>query len=283
MSNPPGQAPRILVARSLLVLLVVPLAVLALLASTTACGSVGVGGGDGLNLLSVDQEWAMRDDLRRQVAQKYRVLDDRSATAYLNRIGREIAGRTALGNRRWDFGLVDDPKVNAFNLPGGLVYVNAGLVREADRLDQLTGVLAHEVGHGVARHGTEMMTRAYGLELLASIALGRDPSQGEQVLAQVVGTGVLNNYSRAAEREADELGVRFTHAAGFDPRGMPDFFRKLQARRQRDPNAVERFFSSHPVDAERIADTEALIGALPAKRSLVRDSPEFQKFRSRLR
>jgi predicted Zn-dependent protease len=275
MSRHPGPS-RILAAGAVL-------AACAALSMVVACGSLGTGGGDGLNLLSVEQEWAMRDDLRRQVAAKYRVVDDRRATAYLNRIGREIAGRTALGNRRWDFGLVDDPNVNAFNLPGGLVYVHTGLVREAERLDQLAGVLSHEIGHGVARHGTEQMTRAYGLELLASIALGRDPSQGEQVLAQVVGTGVLNNYSREAEREADGLGVRFSHAAGFDPRGMPDFFRRLQARRQRDPNAVERFFSSHPVDAERIADTEQLIAGLPAKRSLVRDSPAFQSFRSRLR
>ena len=254
----------------------------AALALTIGCGSMGVGGGD-LNLISIEQEWAMRDDLRRQVASKYRVVSDGAATAYLNRLGREIAGRTALGDRRWDFALVEDSKVNAFNLPGGLVYVNTGLVREADRLDQLTGVLSHEIGHGVARHGTEQMTRAYGLDLLASIALGENPSQGEQVLAQVVGVGVLNDYSREAEREADGLGVRFSHAAGFDPRGMPDFFRKLQERGRRDPSAVERFFSSHPVDSERIESTEALISQLPPNQSLVRDTPEFRTFRSRLR
>ena len=247
-----------------------------------ACGSMGAGGGD-LNLISLEQEWAMRDDLRRQVAGTYRVVNDPAATAYVNRIGRQIAGRTALGDRPWDFALVEDPKINAFNLPGGLVYVNTGLVREADRLDQLTGVLSHEIAHGVARHGTEQMTRAYGLELLAAIALGQNPGQAEQVLAQVVGAGVLSNYGRDAEREADALGVRFTRAAGFDPRGMPDFFRKLQAKRQREPSAVQQFFSSHPVDSTRISNTEALIAELPPDSSLVRDTAEFRTFRSRVR
>jgi predicted Zn-dependent protease len=252
------------------------------LASLIGCSSLGIEEG-GFNLISLDEEWAMRDDLRRQVETQKRVVRDAQANAYIERLGRQLVAKTALGNRPWDFGIVDEPTLNAFNLPGGLVYVHTGLIREADTLDQLAGVLAHEIGHGVARHGTQLMTRAYGLELLASIALGSDPSQAEQVLAQVVGTGVLNRYSREAEREADALGVRTAHSAGIDPRGLPDFFRTLQERRQRDPSEVEQFFASHPLDAERIRDTEALIAELPARRSLLDDTPEYQRFRSRFR
>lgn len=251
-------------------------------AVAAGCASAGIGAG-GFNLISVDDEWKMRDDLRRQVEAKYRVVHDRSAEAYLNRIGRQIAGRTELGDRRWDFGIIQDDKINAFNLPGGLVYVHTGLLAAAERLDQLTGVMAHEIGHGAARHGTQLMTRAYGLEVIAAIALGKDPSATQRVLAEVVGTGVLTRYSREAEREADRLGVGFAHAAGFDPQGMPDFFRVLAARRTRDPSAVERFFASHPLDADRIAATESEIAQLPAKRSLVSDTADYRRFRARWR
>jgi predicted Zn-dependent protease len=245
------------------------------------CASMGVGGG--FNLISVDDEWRMRDDLRRQVESQKRVVRDPAANAYLTRIGRQLVAQSPLASRPWDFRIVDDPTLNAFNLPGGLVYVHTGLIREAETLDQLTGVLAHEIGHGVARHGTQLMTRAYGLETIAAIVLGKDPSQSEQLLARVVGTGVLNDNSREFEREADTHAVRATHAAGFDPEGISAFFRKLEQRRRREPSKVEQFFSSHPMGAERIRDTEALIAELPSRGGLIGDSREYQSFRSRFR
>jgi len=263
-------------------ILIAPLVVVAVASLVVGCASAGIQQG-GFNLISLEEEWAMRDDLRKQVEAQKRVVHDPAAEAFLARLGRRLVAGTALGDRPWDFGIVDDDSLNAFNLPGGLVYVHTGLVREAETLDQFAGVLAHEIGHGVARHGTQLMTRAYGLELLASIALGQDPGQAEQVLAQVVGTGVLNNYSRDAEREADSLAVRFTHAAGYDPNGIPEFFRKLQTMRQRQPSKVEQFFSSHPVDAERVADTEAQVARLSVPRSAIDDTEEYQRFRSRWR
>ena len=237
----------------------------------------------GFNLVSLDQEWGMRDQLRSQVAQEMRLVNDRDAVAYLNIVGRRIASQTPLGNRRWDFGIVNDKSVNAFNLPGGLVYVNAGLIAEADSLDELAGVLAHEIGHGSARHGTQLMTRAYGYNALAGLLLGRNPSQGKQILAQVVGAGVINNYSRGAELEADRLGVRYTYAAGYDPAGMVDFYGEMLDMRRRQPSKVEQFFSSHPLTEDRIRNIDASIAKLPRKASLTHDTPNYQRFRSQLR
>lgn len=253
------------------------------LVAALVAGCASVGGGGGFNLVSLEDEWRMRDDFKRQVESQKRVVRDPAANAYLTKIGRQLVAQTALAGRRWDFQIVDDPTLNAFNLPGGLVYVHTGLIREAETLDQLTGVLAHEIGHGVARHGTQLMTRAYGLEAIAAVVLGQDPSRTEQILARLVGTGVLNDNSREFEREADSHAVRTTHAAGFDPRGISDFFRTLEQRRRREPSKVEQFFSSHPMGAERIRDTEVLIAELPARRGLVDDSREYQSFRARFR
>lgn len=234
----------------------------------------------GFNLISLDQEWSMRNDLHSQVQQQARLVNDRAALQYLNQVGRQIAAQTPLGNRPWDFFIVDDPSVNAFNLPGGLVYVNRGLIAEADSLDQLAGVLAHEIGHGASRHGTQLMTRSYGYNLLAGLLLGRDAGQGQRMLAQLVGAGVLTNYSREAEREADRLGVEYAYRAGYNPRGAADFFRQLLDLRQRRPTKVEQFFSSHPLTETRINAVETAAARYGNRGT--RDTRGFQQFRSRL-
>ncbi|HEX2642258.1 MAG TPA: M48 family metallopeptidase [Thermoanaerobaculia bacterium] len=235
------------------------------------------------NLVSVDQEWSMRDDMRKQVSSEMRVVNDPEAVAYLNRIGRRIADQTPYGNRRWDFGIVQDDTLNAFNLPGGLVYVNTGLIAEADSLDQLAGVLAHEIGHGAERHGTQLMTRAYGYNLIAGLALGRNPSMTKQVLGQLVGTGVINSYSRGAENQADQLGVHYAYQAGYDPRGMVQFFEQMERMQSSRPGKVAEFFSNHPSTSDRLERISREAQTLPRRASLVHDTRDFQRFRSRFR
>jgi predicted Zn-dependent protease len=247
------------------------LAVLLLLASVPVAESA-------LNIVSLDQEWGMREELHGQVASEKQV----TQAAYLTEIGNRIVAQTELGNRPWNFFVVRDSSVNAFNLPGGLIYVNSGLIAEAETLDQLTGVLAHEIAHGSKRHGTQLMTRAYGYNLLAGLVLGRDAGQGKQIAAQLLGTGILTDYSRDAEREADKAGVGYVYRAGYDPGGMAEFFRKLASLRSRQPSKVEQFFSSHPLTSERIASVEAEISRLPRK-NLTDDTNNYQRFRSRYR
>ena len=242
-------------------------------------GCASTAGGGGFNLVSLDQEWGMRNDLQNQVEQQARVVD----SSYLNTVGRRIASQTPLGNRRWDFAIVQDSSVNAFNLPGGLVYVHSGLIAEADTLSELAGVLAHEIGHGSARHGTQLMTRAYGYNAIAGLLLGRNPSQGKQIAAQLLGTGILTNYSRSAELEADRLGVHYTHAAGYDPEGMVGFYGEMLDMRKRRPSKVEQFFSSHPLTEERIRQIQAEASRLPRRSSLTNDTNNFQRFRSQFR
>ncbi len=235
----------------------------------------------GFNLVSLDQEWSMRGDLHQQVLQQMRLVNDREAQEYINYVGRRLASKTPLGNRPWDFFIVDDPSVNAFNLPGGLVYVNSGLIAEADTLDQLVGVLAHEISHGTERHGTQLMSRSYGYNMIAGLLLGRDAGQGERILAQLVGTGVLTRYSRQAEYDADQRGVALAAQAGYNPYGAADFFRQLLQMRKSRPGKVEQFFASHPLTEDRIVRAES--AASRYGRRGTRDTRNFQSFRSDFR
>jgi predicted Zn-dependent protease len=234
----------------------------------------------GFNLISLDEEWKMGADLAREIEKKETLVRDPEALAYLNRIGGRLVRQTPLAGRPWQFHIIEGEEVNAFNIPGGHVYVHTGLIREATSLDQLTGVMAHEVAHGAARHGTQLATRQAGYSTLASLILGKNPKRYEKLLGNLAGTGVLMDYSRDAEREADRLGVRYAYDSGYAPQGMVDFLRKLLAMRERKPTHVERFFSSHPVTEERVATVEALAAELPPT-ALVRNTPDYSKFRER--
>jgi len=257
-----------------------PLLIATLLVPIFGCAALSVEQG-GFNLISLNEEWSMRDDLMNQVQQEYALVSDPQALAYLETIGARLVAQTNLAGRPWTFGIIDDDSVNAFNLPGGLVYVNRGLIQNASTLDQFTAVLGHEIAHGAARHGTQLMTRQMGLGLLGSVLLGDDASEREQLLAGIVGSGVLSNYGRDAEREADTLGIRFAHSAGYDPDGAIAMFQMLLTLREGRPSSVGQFFSSHPLTEERIEHARRITAELPDSPSLIHDSPEYQALRRR--
>lgn len=258
--------------------LLAPLAVLALAASLAACASSGVNSGD-FNLVSYEEEWQLGAQLERDIAQQMKLVNDRSLVGYVDKIGQALVAQTELAQAPWEFHVVDDPAVNAFNIPGGHVYVNTGLIAAADNASQLAGVMAHEIAHGVARHGTEQLSKSYGLNIVASLALGQNPAVYQQLLAQIVGTGTLAHFSREAEREADDLGVRWMYDANWDPRGMAGLFDTLLEQRQRQPSSVEQFFSSHPLTENRIQAVREAAAALPDKRGLRSDERAFQQVR----
>lgn len=258
-----------------------PVVTLILVVSIAACSALAVEEG-GFNMISLDEEWSMRDDMMKQVEKQYTLIRDPQALAYLDKVGRQLVSQSDMADRPWTFGIVDDDALNAFNLPGGLVFVNRGLVQRVTTLDQFVAVVGHEIAHGTARHGTQLMTRAMGLEVITGALLGDDPSGRDRALQDIVGSGVLSNYGRDAEREADRLGIRYSYDAGYDPQGAVRMFEMLQSLGQGEPSKVEQWFSSHPLTEERISQAKEIIATLPPASSPVRDTKEYQSFRGRL-
>lgn len=259
-----------------------PLVALALVALLTAsCASSGVNQGD-VNLISLEEEWELGRKLEADLARQLDLSRDSAVNAYVQSLGQRIVSETEMARLPWKFHVVNDPQVNAFNIPGGHVYVNTGLIAAADSVAELAGVMSHEIAHGVARHGTEQLTRVYGLNILAGVLLGNDPATYERILAQVAGGGAVAHYARGAEREADQLGVRYMYEARYHPEGMVEMFEELLRRRQRQPSSVERFFSTHPLTENRIRDVRAAIAELPSTSGLTRTDREYQGVRSRV-
>lgn len=245
------------------------------------CATSGVNRGD-VNLVSLEEEWQLGQQLEAQLAQELQLVNDRQALAYLNQLGQSIVAQTDMRNLPWKFHIVRDPAINAFNIPGGHIYVNTGLIQAADNAAELAGVMAHEIAHGVSRHGTERISKAYGLNIGASILLGQNPGLVKQIVGQVLATGAMAKFSRSDEREADELGVRYMAAAGYNPLGMAQMFEKLLSTRKSQPSRVSQFFSTHPLTEDRIRDVTQMANRMNTSGLRMNDSG-FATLKSRTR
>lgn len=224
-----------------------------------ACGS-GVNRGD-VNLFSVEDEWQLGRELAAEVEQQAVVLDDPVVDGYVDEIGADLVAQTELADREWAFTVIDDPTVNAFAVPGGHIYVHSGLLRAVGAESELAGVLAHEVAHVEARHSTELLTRAYGIDFVLGL-LGDDEGQLEQIAEDLIGGGTAAKFSRDAEREADALGLAHLAGAGYPPEGLVGFFEVLLDQQERQPTLLDRFFATHPLTEERLAAVAAAAAAL---------------------
>src|SRR3989441_2210113 len=234
----------------------------------------------GFNLFSPQQDIEMGRQSAREAERQLQILTDRDPATYINTLGQQLASHAPTNEKYpFQFRIVNDTSINAFALPGGFIYVNRGAIDAADNEAQIAGVMAHEIGHVVMRHGTNQVSKAYlaqaPLALLGG-ALGSN-SIGS-VLAQLGVSLGLNSlflkYSRDAETQADLMGTQILHDSGYDPKAMVEFFEKIQAESK---GRAIQFFSDHPNPENRISNVqheiERLGGAPPNAR---RDSPDFQ-------
>ena len=237
--------------------------------------------------ISRQQEAEMGRDYAIQINQQLPIVQDAEVNRYINLLGGQIARLTSAPDHNWTFFIVDSPEVNAFAVPGGYIYVNRGLIARTDRMDELAGVLGHEIGHVVERHSVEQMEKAQRAELgvgLACVLTGACGSQAAGTLINVAGTAVFARFSREAELEADNVGFDNVVRAGISPQGIATMFQKLMEERRTRPSAVEGWFATHPLEEDRLARIQARIAQIPAAdlARLTRDSQNYQSFKRRL-
>jgi beta-barrel assembly-enhancing protease len=253
------------------------LAGVALAVTLTGCG------------VSTQQEVEMGQQYSAQINQQLPIINDPEVNRYINLLGDSIARLTSRTDiPDWKFYIVDSKEVNAFAVPGGYIYVNRGLIERTQRMDQLAGVLGHEIGHVVRRHSIKQMQQQQGANVgvtLACVLTRICDNQAGQAAIQVGGTALFAKFSRGDEIEADEEGIKNVVRAGISPNGIPEMFQILLNERSSNPSAVEGWFSTHPMEEDRIANTRAIIAEINPSvlRSLTLDSKSFQSFKSRVR
>jgi Zn-dependent protease with chaperone function len=225
------------------------------------------------NLFTVEQDVEIGRESAAEAERTLTLLGDASVDRYLNQIVALLATQTPGADYPYRIQAVNDAAINAFSLPGGPMYANRGLIVAARSEGELAGVVAHEMAHVALRHGTHQASTAYiaeaGIGILGGL-LGDSAGDSTQMLASVGGLGLnaaFLKFGRDDEHEADQLGAEIMAASGYDPDAMADFFALLRAEGQRDPSALQVFFSDHPPSAERETRIRALAKTLPRGRS----------------
>ena len=183
-----------------------------------------------------------------------------TVNAYVEGLARKlIVPANAERQLSWNWYVIEDNKtINAFATPGGNIYVYTGLLLTADNEAQIAGVLGHEIGHVVARHGARQLVKQNGIEAVEGLALGKSPNQIATIAANLLNQGAMLAYSRADENEADEYGARYSAATNYDPHGISTFFEKLKAV-QGDTSKLMVWLSSHPALTDRITHVNSFI------------------------
>ena len=237
--------------------------------------------------ISQQQEVQMGQEYAQQINAQLPIVQDPELNRYINVLGDSIAGLTSRRDLDWHFYIVDSKEVNAFAVPGGYVYVNRGLVERSDKMDEVAGVLGHEIGHVLRRHTVKQMEKAQGANIgitLACVLTGVCNSQAAGAAIQIGGGALFARFSRSDEAEADQEGFNNVVRAGISPEGMVSMFQKLLEERKTRPAGVEAWFLTHPLEEDRITAIQARINQLPPGMlsSLGTDSRNFHMFKARL-
>lgn len=240
--------------------------------------------GKGVNFYSLEKEIALGKQLAQEVEREAKIVDDPVIAEYVNRVGQNLV-RNSDAKVPFTIKVVDSEEVNAFALPGGFFFVNSGLVMKADTEAELAGVMAHEIAHVAARHGTRQATRG-AIVNYASIPLIFMGGWTGYAIRQGAGLAIplgFLNFSRGFEREADFLGLQYLYKSGYDPTAFVDFFEKIETLEKKKPGTISKVFSTHPMTDDRIKQSQKEIQQiLESKPEYVVSTSEFNDVKTRL-
>lgn len=240
--------------------------------------------GKGVNWYSLEKEIAMGKGVAQDIERQAKIVDDPVISEYVNRVGQNLV-RNSDVKVPVTIKVIDAEEVNAFALPGGFFFVNTGLLLRAETEAELAGVMAHEIAHIAARHGTRQATRGQivNLATIPLIFMGGWAGYGARQAASVLIPVGFLSFSRGFETEADLLGLQYLYKAGYDPTAFVDFFEKLQSDEKRKPGTMAKVFSSHPLTDDRITNSQKNIqDILKSKPEYVVTTSEFNDVKNRL-
>jgi len=211
---------------------------------------------------STDREVTIGKNIAREVEKEYKLEEDPLIEKRVEDIGKKIVAVCDRKDIDYTFKVLNDEEINAVSLPGGFVYINKGLIDKVANDDELACVIAHEVGHIVARHSIKKLQAIQGysiLRLLISVAPATAGS-GAGGAADIAFTELLLGYGRDDELLADQLGSRYAKRAGYNPEAMITFLERLEDINRRKPLKPKTYFKTHPYVPDRIRTVKQELG-----------------------
>lgn len=235
----------------------------------------------GFNLFSKQQDVDLGKEASQQVSKEVPLLNDARVDRYLQKLGQKLAARSLAPDYPYTFHAVNSNEINAFALPGGPIYINRGVIENADDEAQLAGVMAHEITHVALRHGTNQLSKAMPAALLGQLLAGAlgGGGLGGQLAQMGIGLGinsVLLKYSRDAERQADLGGTQILYDTGYNPHAMAQFFEKIK---KTSSGGLPEFFSNHPDPGNREKMVETEVHRMGERSNWTNDSAEFREIK----
>jgi len=215
-------------------------------------------------LMSEDKEIALGREFNVEVLNQERVLEDPELSAYVQRVGEQLAQASHRPNLIYRFTVLDSADVNAFALPGGYIYITRGLLAYLNSEAELAAVLGHEIGHVTARHAVRQYSVATATGVLGAVVAAASGVQGAGDLTNILGATIVRGYGREQELEADRLGAEYVARSNYDPDAMlkvievlkdqEEFDAQLAKEEGREPRAYHGLFSTHPANDKRLQE-----------------------------
>lgn len=238
----------------------------------------------GINFYSPEKEIALGKQLAIEVERQAKLLEDPITNEYINRLTQNLA-RNSDVKFPITVKIIDDDIINAFTLPGGFLFINAGLLRLSESESELASAISHELGHVAARHYTREVSRSNLINgaTVPLIFLGGIPGMAVRQVASIGLPMGMFKFSRDFETEADLLGIQYLFKSGYDPTAAIDMFERVAAAERTRPGTVSQLFNTHPLTTDRIAKTQKNIEQILSSRpEYVVNTSEYEEFRARL-
>ena len=229
-------------------------------------------GNSASDVLSNSEEREYAEGLIRQMRAYELLIEDPLVNDFFSDMGFNLASRSDQPGAAFTFVVLDQPVVNAFAAPGGVIALHSGLILLAETQDEVAGVLSHEIAHVTQLHMYRAFEKGKTMNILAMLAmLGMimaSGGNGEVITGAVLGAQAVAaqaqiNFTRHNEVEADRVGIRTLSASGYDPQGMADFFDRMSQTSRANGEGPPEFLRTHPVSVNRIAEAEDRIQTLP--------------------
>lgn len=238
-------------------------------------------------VLSPHAERELGEAIMRRIRAETKLVDDPLIVDYLHDLGTRLVASAAAPSTEFNFFIVQNPTINAFAGPGGIIGVHSGLISAARTESQLAGVLAHEIAHVTQRH----IARAYAASrnstlttaaaVLAALILGGQGGQAALYGGIAARAQQQINFTRENEFEADRIGIQILSRANFSPEGMAEFFEILLRQNSVSGDQVPEYLRTHPLNVTRIAEARSRVD-LAQQSGAQRDSLNYQLVRMRL-
>jgi len=242
-------------------------------------------------ILSRQDEYRLGAMVTKELRDQNALIEDPEVGEYINGVGDRLAAQSQDGGRNFQFFVIKDSTINAFAVPGGFVFVHAGLFLATSTESELASVMAHEIAH-VTQHHIARQLRAQSTQQMTSVAAmlgaiilgaigGGQAAEGAIAAAQGMAAQAQINFSRDNEAEADRVGIGYLAAAGYEPNAMGSFFETMSRHEGLTVTYIPAILIDHPVTTDRIAEAKARAAHYPQRKG--QDSQSYELIRERVR